>query len=41
MSVEANEQLVPTVVAKGINGGDLDAIDRLYAPEIAGAARAW
>ena len=41
MSVEGNKRLVSTVVAEVINGGDLDAIDRLYAPEIAGTARAW
>ena len=41
MSVEANKRLVSTVVADVVNNGDLDAIDRLYAPEIAGAARAW
>ena len=41
MSVEANKRPVSTVVAEIVNGGDLDAIDRLYAAEIAGAARAW
>ena len=41
MSVEDNTRLVARAVAEVINGGDLDAVDRLYAPEIAAGARAW
>jgi predicted ester cyclase len=41
MSVEDNKRLVARAVAEVINGGNLDAVDELYAPEIAAAARAW
>jgi predicted ester cyclase len=41
MSVEDNKQLVARAVAEVINGGELDAVDELYAPEISAAARAW
>ncbi len=41
MGVEDNKQLVASAVAEVINGGDLDAVDRLFAPEIAAAARDW
>ena len=41
MRVESNKELVSRVIAEVINGGDLDAIDRFYAPEIAAAAREW
>ncbi len=41
MTVEDNKRLVARAVADVINAGDLDAVDRLYAPGIAEAARAW
>ncbi|HYO35859.1 MAG TPA: ester cyclase [Geodermatophilus sp.] len=41
MSVEENKRLVARAVADVINAGDLDVVDRLYAPGIAEAARAW
>ena len=41
MSVEDNKRLVARAVAEVINGGDLDAVDELYAPGIASAAREW
>ena len=41
MSVESNKRLVARAVAEVINDGDLAAIDRFYAPEIAESARAW
>ena len=33
--------MVARAVSEVINGGDLDAVDELYAPKIAEAARAW
>ena len=41
VSVEGNKRLVARAVAEVVNGGNLDAVDRLYAPDIAEAARAW
>jgi predicted ester cyclase len=41
VSVEDNKQLVARVIAEVINGGNLDAVDEFYAPELAAAARAW
>jgi predicted ester cyclase len=41
VSVEENKRLVARVVAEVISGGDLAALDQLYAPEIADAARGW
>jgi predicted ester cyclase len=41
MSVEDNKRLVARVIAEVVNGGDLDAVDELFAPEIAAATRAW
>jgi predicted ester cyclase len=41
VSVEENKRLVARAVAEVINGGNLDAIGDLYAPEIAAAARDW
>ena len=41
MSVADNKRLVARAVEEVINGGNLDAVDRLYAPESAAAARAW
>ena len=40
-TVEANKRLVARAVAEVVNGGHLDAVDDLYAPEIAAAARNW
>ena len=41
MSVEDNKRLVARAIAEVINEGNLDAVDELYAPEIAAVARAW
>ncbi|MDQ1672826.1 MAG: hypothetical protein QOC98_1388 [Frankiaceae bacterium] len=41
MSVENNKLVVRRVVTEVVNGGNLAAVDDLYAPEIAAAARAW
>jgi predicted ester cyclase len=41
VSVEDNKRVVARAIAEVINGGDLDAVDQLYAPEIAAAARQW
>ncbi|WP_138731847.1 ester cyclase [Modestobacter excelsi] len=41
MSVADNKELVARAVAEVINGGDLDAVDQLYAPGIAQAAKDW
>ncbi len=41
MSVEDNKALVARAVVEVINGGRLDAVDQLYAPEIAQAAKEW
>ncbi len=41
VSVEENKQLVARAVAEVINGGKLDAVDELYAPETAAGAREW
>jgi predicted ester cyclase len=41
LTVEANKRLVARTVTAVINGGDLDAVDDLFAPEIATAAREW
>jgi predicted ester cyclase len=41
VSVEANKRLVARAVEEVVNGGDLDAVDHLYSPEIADAAREW
>ena len=41
MSGEDNKRLVARAVAGVINGGDLDAVGELYAPNIAAAAREW
>ena len=41
MSVEDNKRLVARAVAEVINGGNLDAVGQLYAPDIAQAARDW
>jgi predicted ester cyclase len=41
VSVEDNKRIVARAVAEAFNGGDLDALDELYAPDIAQAAREW
>jgi predicted ester cyclase len=41
VSIGENKRLVARAVAEVINGGDLDAVDRYYAAEIAAATRAW
>ena len=41
MTVEDNKRLVARAVAEVVNGGDLDAVDDLYAPPIAQAAKDW
>ena len=38
---EANKAMVRRLVDEVLNGGDLDVIDQLYAPELAPAARRW
>jgi predicted ester cyclase len=36
-----NKDVVRRLVAEVLNGGDLEVIDELYAPELKGAARRW
>jgi predicted ester cyclase len=38
---EANKGVVRRLVAEVLNGGRLEVIDELYAPELAAAARRW
>ena len=38
---EASKTVVRRLVDEVFNGGHLEAIDELYAPELAGAARRW
>jgi predicted ester cyclase len=38
---EANKGVVRRLVAEVLNGGRLEVIDELYAPELAAAARGW
>jgi SnoaL-like polyketide cyclase len=38
---EANKTVVRRLVDEVFNGGHLEVIDELYAPELAGAARRW
>jgi predicted ester cyclase len=38
---EANKRVVRRLVAEVFNGGHLEVIDELYAPELAGAAVRW
>jgi predicted ester cyclase len=38
---EANKTVVRRLVAEVLNGGRLEVIDQLYAPELAPAARRW
>jgi predicted ester cyclase len=39
--LEANKAVVRRLVDEVLNGGHLELIDDLYAPELAGAARRW
>jgi predicted ester cyclase len=39
--LEANKAVVRRLVEEVLNGGHLEVIDELYAPELAGAARRW
>jgi predicted ester cyclase len=41
MGVEENKRLVARAVAAVINGGDVEAVDALYAPDVAEAAKEW
>ncbi len=38
---ERNKAVVQQLVEDVLNGGRLDVIDKLYAPELAEAAKAW
>jgi predicted ester cyclase len=38
---ERNKATVPRLIAEVLNGGRLDVIDELYAPELAAGARRW
>jgi predicted ester cyclase len=39
--IEANKAVVRRLIAEVLNGGRLEVIDELYAPELAPAARRW
>jgi predicted ester cyclase len=39
--LEANKTIIRRLVDEVLNGGHLELIDDLYAPELAGAARRW
>ena len=41
MSVEDSKRLVTRAIAEVVNGGDLAAVDELYAPSIAAEVREW
>jgi len=41
VDVEDNKRLVARAVAEVVNGGDLEAIEDLCAPDVAAAARDW
>jgi predicted ester cyclase len=41
MATEANKAIVRRLADEVFNGGHLEVIDELYAPELAGAARRW
>jgi predicted SnoaL-like aldol condensation-catalyzing enzyme len=41
MVIEANKTVVRRLVAEVLNGGHLEVIDELYAPELVPAARGW
>ena len=38
---EANKAVVRRLITEVLNGGHLEVIDELYAPELAGAAKRW
>ena len=38
---EANKTVVRRLVDEVFNGGDVEVIDELYSPQLAGAARRW
>ena len=38
---ERNKAVVRRLVGEVLNGGNLDTIDQLYAPDLAAEARAW
>ena len=40
-SASRNKAIVRRLINEVLNGGQLDVIDELYAPELAAAARAW
>jgi predicted ester cyclase len=39
--IERNKHLVRRLVSEVLNGGNLDAIDEIYAPSLAAGARRW
>jgi predicted ester cyclase len=41
MVIEANKTVVRRLIAEVLNGGHLEVIDELYAPELVPAARRW
>jgi len=41
MPIETNKQLVKRLIDEVLNGGRLDALDALYTPAMARAARTW
>lgn len=41
IDIERNKDLVRRLVTEVLNGGNLDAIDELYAPALAPGARRW
>jgi predicted ester cyclase len=38
---ETNKAVVRRLITEVLNGGHLEVVDELYAPELAGAARRW
>jgi predicted ester cyclase len=39
--IEHNKAVIQRLIEEVLNGGQLEVIDELYAPELAGAARRW
>ena len=39
--IEHNKAVIQRLIEEVLNGGQLEVIDDLYAPELAGAARRW
>jgi predicted ester cyclase len=39
--IEHNKAVIRRLIEEVLNGGQLEVIDELYAPELAGAARRW